>query len=100
MANILEVIMLLCFGASWPINLYKALKARTAKGNSLAFYFLVELGYICGILSKVLTNNINYVLFFYFLNIFVVALNIVVWFRNHRLDMEASTESSCTAQKL
>lgn len=88
MANILEMIMLICFGASWPINLVKAVKARTAKGNSLAFYFLIELGYTCGILSKFLSNNITYVLLFYFLNTVVVALNIVVWFRNWKLDKQ------------
>ena len=86
MANILEIIMLLCFGASWPINLMKALKARTAKGTSLPFLCMIEAGYICGILSKITGNNVNYVLFFYFLNIFVVALNIVAYFRNRRLD--------------
>ena len=58
-ANILEVIMLLCFGASWPINLHKAVKARTAKGTSLPFFLLIELGYLCGIMAKVISDNIN-----------------------------------------
>lgn len=85
-ANILEVIMLLCFGASWPINLHKAVKARTAKGTSLPFFLLIELGYLCGIMAKVISDNINYVLFFYFLNVLVVGLNIAVYFRNRRID--------------
>ena len=55
-ANILEVIMLLCFGASWPINLRKAIKARTAKGTSLPFFVLIEVGYFCGIMAKVINN--------------------------------------------
>ena len=71
-ANILEVIMLLCFGASWPINLHKAVKARTAKGTSLPFFLLIELGYLCGIMAKVISGNINYVLLFYFLKSIVV----------------------------
>ena len=85
-ANILEVIMLLCFGASWPINLHKAVKARTAKGTSLPFFLVIELGYLCGIMAKVISDNINYVLFFYFLNVLVVGLNIAVYFRNRRID--------------
>ena len=89
MANILEIIMLLCFGASWPINLMKALKARTAKGTSLQFLCMIEIGYLCGILSKFTGGNVNYVLFFYFLNIFVVGLNIVAFFRNRKLDEAA-----------
>ena len=87
MANLLETIMLICFGASWPINLRKAYKARTAKGTSLPFLCLIEAGYICGVAAKVLGNNINYVLYFYFLNILVVALNIFMYFRNKRLDV-------------
>ena len=93
-ANILEVIMLLCFGASWPINLHKAVKARTAKGTSLPFFLLIELGYLCGIMAKVISDNINYVLFFYFLNVFVVGLNIAVYFRNRRIDRGAKREVS------
>ena len=86
MANILEVCMLLSFGASWPINLLKAIRARTAKGTSLPFFLLIEFGYVCGIAAKLISGNINYVLFFYFLNIMVVGSNIAVYFRNRRLD--------------
>ena len=93
-ANILEVIMLLCFGASWPINLHKAVKARTAKGTSLPFFLLIELGYLCGIMAKVISGNINYVLLFYFLNVFVVGLNIAVYFRNRRIDRGSDAGSN------
>ena len=86
MANILEMIMLICFGASWPINLSKAWKARTAKGTSLPFFLLIEFGYICGILAKIISHNITYVLIFYFINVFVVGLNIAVYFRNRKFD--------------
>ena len=92
MVNILEIIMLLCFGASWPINLTKALKAKTAKGSSLPFLCMIECGYVSGILAKVLGNNVNYVLFFYFLNILVVGLNILVYFRNRKLDAAGKAE--------
>ena len=87
MANILEIIMLLCFGASWPINLAKALRARTAKGASLPFLCMIECGYVCGILAKIIGGNVHYVLCFYFLNIFVVGLNILAYFRNRKLDL-------------
>ena len=35
MAEILEIIMIVSFGASWPMNVMKSYKARTAKGKSL-----------------------------------------------------------------
>ena len=88
MANVLEVLMLLSFGASWPINFMKALRAGTAKSTSLPFFLLIEFGYVCGILAKVLSGNINYVLAFYILNITVVGANIAVYFRNRALDRE------------
>ena len=81
--------MLLCFGASWPINLSKAIRARTAKGTSLPFFLLIEFGYFCGMAAKIISGNINYVLAFYVLNVLVVGANIVVYFRNKRLDEEA-----------
>ena len=36
-AHLFEAAMLVCFGFSWPLNVIKAYKARTAKGTSLAF---------------------------------------------------------------
>ena len=88
MANMMEIGMLLCFGASWPINLRKALKAGTTKGTSLLFLCLIEIGYICGIGAKILHGHINYVLIFYVLNLVVVAANIVVYFLNRGKDQE------------
>ena len=52
MSEILEILMVVSFGASWPLNAIKAFKARTTKGTSLAFLFLIFFGYIMGIASK------------------------------------------------
>ena len=89
MAYILETIMLICFGFSWPINLMKAYRARTAKGTSLTFLLLIELVYIAGIMSKIISGNINYVLAVYLLNFLLVALNLAVYARNVRLDKQS-----------
>ena len=89
MAYILETIMLICFGFSWPINLMKAYRARTAKGTSLTFLLLIELGYIAGIMAKIISGNINYVLAVYLLNFLLVALNLAVYARNVRLDRQS-----------
>ena len=86
MSSIFETIMLVCFGLSWPINVIKAYKARTAKATSLPFIILIFTGYIAGISSKVVSGQMNYVFVVYLINLAIVLLNIVVYFRNVALD--------------
>ena len=93
MPEIFEIIMIVSFGASWPANVYKSYKARTAKGKSLLFLCLIFFGYIAGIVSK-LTNeaymtsfgNKWYVLFFYVLNLLMVGADLALYYRNTRID--------------
>ncbi len=99
MPEILEVVMLICFGLSWPINAYKSWKARTAKGKSPAFLCLIIFGYIAGITAKFLNESYMasisskwYVLFFYFLNMLMVSADLVLYFRNRRLDKLAANK--------
>lgn len=86
MSAILETVMLVCFGFSWPLNVMKAYRSRTAKGMSLLFILLIIAGYIAGISAKLLTHQLNYVLIAYFLNLAIVFLNVLVYFRNASLD--------------
>ena len=86
MGSILETVMLVCFGFSWPLNVIKAYRAKTAKGTSLPFILLITAGYIAGISAKLITGQINYVLIAYILNLAIVSLNVVVYFRNVSLD--------------
>ncbi len=86
MGSIFESIMLICFGLSWPLNVIKAYKARTAKGTSLPFILLITLGYLAGISAKLITHQINYVLVVYLINLVIVFTNILVYFRNVALD--------------
>ena len=86
MGSILETVMLICFGFSWPLNVIKAYKAKTAKGTSLPFILLIITGYIAGISAKLITGQFNYVLIAYFINLAIVSLNVCVYFRNVSLD--------------
>lgn len=86
MSEMLEALMLICFGLSWPINLMKNLRARTASAMSLQFILLIIVGYVAGISAKIINQRINYVLLVYFFNLAIVSLNLVVYFRNRRLD--------------
>jgi len=92
MSEILEIIMIVSFGASWPLNLMKAYKARTAKSTSLPFILLIITGYIAGISAKLISGQINYVLIAYIINLLIVSLNVLVYFRNVSLDKKRMTE--------
>lgn len=93
MAELLEVIMIVSFGASWPMNVIKSYKSKTAKGKSIAFLLLIFFGYIAGIASKLLNETYMsqistkwYVLFFYILNLVMVGTDIMLYFRNKKID--------------
>ena len=86
MESILETLMLICFGFSWPLNVIKAYKAKTAKGMSLPFILLIIFGYIAGISAKIISGQINYVLLVYILNLAIVSLNVFIFIRNVSLD--------------
>ena len=88
-----EAVMLVCFGFSWPLNVIKAYKARTAKGTSLAFIFLIITGYLAGITAKFVNHQFNYVLAVYFLNLAIVMINVLVYIRNKSLDKKAAAKN-------
>ena len=93
MGSILETVMLVCFGFSWPLNVIKAYRAKTAKGTSLPFILLIITGYIAGISAKLISGQINYVLIAYILNLAIVSLNVIVYFRNVSLDKKCVQET-------
>lgn len=86
MNEILETVMLVCFGASWPISVIKNIKSRTAKNMSLQFILLIITGYIAGITAKILNGQINYVLIVYLVNLLFVSVNLGVYFVNKHHD--------------
>lgn len=100
MSELLEIIMIVSFGASWPLNVLKSYRARTTKGKSLAFLCLIFFGYAAGIASKFFNADYManfwskwYVLFFYVLNFIMVAIDLVLYARNYKLDKER--EKNC-----
>ena len=80
MYSIFEMAMLICFGLSWPVSVAKTLKNKSAKGKSAFFLFIVIIGYVCGIVGKILSGNVNYVLALYCINLAVVALDLFLLF--------------------
>ena len=101
-ASVMEALMVICFGLSWPLNIRKAWKARSTKGMSLPFYVLIWLGYIFAVIGKCIsiyyytkvvgtaaswTEVVKwYVMFFYCVNLVMLTVGIMVYFRNRRLE--------------
>ena len=85
--ELMEVCMIVSFGCSWPLNVIKSYKVRTTKGKSLAFLLLIFGGYICGTTGKLMAPSSKwYVLFFYVLNFIMVGADLLLYFRNYKLD--------------
>lgn len=86
-AEVMEVIMILCFGASWPFNVVKSYRTRSTQGKSLLFLILIFTGYLCGIIGKLTAPTINgFVLFFYVLNMCMVGVDLLLYARNRKLE--------------
>ncbi|MCD7755455.1 MAG: hypothetical protein LUJ09_03860 [Firmicutes bacterium] len=92
-AGILETVMLICFGFSWPINLVKNYRLRSAKSMSLPFLLLIWFGYVAGVTAKLIAlaspemaDPSWYLLAIYIINLGMMCANLAVYFRNARLD--------------
>ena len=94
MAQIFEVLMIVCFGVSWPFNIAKSWKAKTARGKSLLFEVCILVGYICGIAGKFITGNVTYVLIAYVINVVMVLIDILLTLRNMALDKMAERKAA------
>ena len=93
MSEILEIIMVVSFGFSWPLNVVKSYRSRSTKGKSLWFLVLILFGYICGIASKLTADSYKlYVLFFYVMNFVMVGLDLLFYWRNYRLEHRKCVE--------
>lgn len=107
MTDLLEALMILCFGLSWPISIRKSYVSRTAKGKSLFFEFFIWIGYVFGIARKIIMFNANHDqewLFFlawafYILNIIEITIDMLLYVRNTRLDKAADKKNAKQAGK-
>lgn len=97
--DLLEAIMILCFGLSWPISIRKSWISRTAKGKSLFFEFFIWIGYIFGIIRKFMlwgaaTRQLDWLFYlswaFYILNLLEITVDMGLYIRNSRLDKIAA----------
>ena len=97
LTDLFEALTIFCFGLSWPISIRKSYIARTAKGKSLFFEVFLLVGYAFGIARKIIQVSVMdasgflfYLsFFFYVLNFIEISIDVALYFRNTRLDLEA-----------
>jgi hypothetical protein len=83
--SVFEIIMLICFGAAWPFSIYKSFKSRQTAGKSALFLSVILIGYLAGILHKILYHY-DPVLYLYILNAVMVFLDLSLFLRNKWLE--------------
>ena len=81
--GIFEFLMLCCFGFSWPFSIAKSIRTKSSKGKSLAFMLLIVLGYVFGIVHKLLYSR-NWVIWAYVALLVLVCTDIALYFANRR----------------
>lgn len=81
--SIFEVIMLICFGISWPISIAKTLKAKSVAGKSPLFMIIVMAGYASGIIHKMLYSP-DWVIILYIINLAMVGVDLLLFFHFSR----------------
>ena len=100
--DLLEALMILFFGLSWPISIRKSWISRTAKGKSLFFEVFIWVGYIFGIVRKFLlwgaaTTALDWLFYlswaFYVLNFLEITIDMLLYFRNIKLDKQRESEN-------
>lgn len=79
--SVFEAIMLICFGAAWPLSIYKSYKSRNNGGKSLTFLFVIFAGYVAGVTHKIL-YSFDFTIYLYILNGLMVLIDIGLYYRN------------------
>ena len=84
--SIWEVIMMVCFGFSWPFAIVKTVKAKNPAGKSYLFLTMIIIGYAAGCVHKLL-HKMDWVFALYVINALMVATDMVLClYYQHKLN--------------
>ena len=75
-----EAIMLICFGISWPVSIYKSLTVKKVTGKSVVFLWMIFTGYVSGLFHKYF-NNYDMVIILYSMNAIMVLIDIILYYK-------------------
>lgn len=87
-----EIGMLVAFGFSWPFNIVKSWRSRTAKGKSVQFEYVVIFGYFIGLIGKIITyhrsGELPWSTWVYIADMTMVLIDVFLYYRNTALDRQ------------
>ena len=79
LSPILEMVMLIAFGASWPMQIAKTIRVKNPMGKSFIFQYLIVFGYICGIISKIYgPADKQWLIWVYLLDLALVSTDLIL----------------------
>lgn len=81
--SIFEALMLIAFGSAWPFSVYKSFTSRSNSGKSFLFLIIIFLGYLSGVVHKIIYSY-DYIIFLYIINALMVLADILLYFRNKK----------------
>ena len=91
--SVFEAVMLLCFGLAWPFSIYKSWKTGTNGSKSILFLSALLVGYLSGILHKIL-YNMDGVIYLYIINASMVTIDMLLFIRNNKREGENTGETN------
>ena len=78
--SVFEMIMLICFGVGWPVSIIKSLRTKQVVGKSPLFMIVILLGYISGIIHKIV-YSMDGVIILYILNPIFVSFDLYLYYK-------------------
>lgn len=84
---VFEILMIVCFGFAWPINLYNSVRTRSTQGKNLLFQGMIVLAYFFGMIHKLFFAR-DLAVWFYLLNTCMVVADLVLYFANRHREIK------------
>lgn len=81
--SIFEGMMLVCFGLSWPISIFKSMRVKRVEGKSPLFMGVICLGYASGIVHKIL-YSCDWIILLYVINLLMILFDLMLYAHYNR----------------
>lgn len=90
--SIPEAVMFICFGFSWPVSVFKALRTKRVTGKSPLFMVLIIIGYTSGIAHKIIFSR-DILIVLYLFNLLMIVADLCLYLRYHVSEQDKVTPS-------